>query len=290
MTMSAAELREVQIQGSNLAAYEFGRGSVPVIFVSGLGDGAESWQELSAGLTERLTLVSYDRAGIGNSGQLNSALRAPRPASWAASQLREMLAELGVKPPFVLVGHSLGGQIADAFAIRWPTLVAGLVLVDAVDPTLNLQVMPPRQFLDDAISTRAGQGWVWDVAASADEYAMSVPEVRPPTAVVSSAIWRWFEAKQPDLYRPLSLPEIDQHWQMAQLNYAQRWHGKLVVAHTAGHRVHQDAPELVREIIAATVTAGTTGAALALDGQRILRLGGSVRPTSPSGPRQSSGS
>jgi pimeloyl-ACP methyl ester carboxylesterase len=281
MTMSSAELREVVIRGSRLAAYQSGSGSVPVVFVSGLGDGADSWGDLIAGLAKGLTVVSYDRAGIGASGQLDPALRSPLPASWAASQLREMLAELGVDPPFILVGHSLGGQIADAFAIRWPTLVAGLVLVDAVDPTLNLQVTPPRQFLDDAISTRSGQGWVWDVAASADEYGGSVPDVCPPTAVVSSAIWRWLEAKQPDLYRPMSLPEIDQRWQLAQLNHARRWHGQLVVAHTAGHRVHQDAPELVREVIAATVSAARAGSTLQLDRQRILRLGGSVRPTSP---------
>jgi len=291
MVMSHAELRKVLVQGTSLAVYESGSGSSPVIFVSGLGDGADVWNKVTSGLADGLTLVSYDRAGIGNSCHLHySDLPSPLPASWAASQLRDLVGELNLEPPFVLVGHSVGGQIADAFAIRWPTLVAGLVLVDAVDPTLNLQVTPPRPFLDDAISTRPGEGWLWDVAASADEYAASTPDVRPPTAVVSSAIWRWFEAKQPDIYRPLSLSEVDQRWQIAQLNHARRWHGHLVVAHEAGHRIHQDAPALVGEVIAATASAAASGSALQLDRERILRVGGSIRPTSPAAAPSQSGS
>ncbi|TCN36869.1 pimeloyl-ACP methyl ester carboxylesterase [Kribbella orskensis] len=261
--------------------YQSGSGSPPVIFVSGLGDGAEVWQAVTSGLTDGRRLVAYDRAGIGNSGQLNPAdLRSPQPASWAASQLRALLDELRIEPPFILVGHSVGGQIADAFSIRWPTLVAGLVLVDAVDPTLNLQIEPPRQFLDDAISIRPGQGWIWDVAASAEEYASSAPTFCPPTTVVSSAIWRWFEAEQPALYAPLSLSEVDQRWQLAQLNHARRWQGQLVVAHEAGHRVHQDAPELICEVITATTSAAATGSTPNLDSQRLRRVGGSLRPTS----------
>jgi transposase InsO family protein len=40
--------------------------------------------------------------------------------------------------------------------------------------------------------------------------------------VIGSAIRRWFQAKRPGLYRPLSLAEVDQRWQLAQLQYAHR--------------------------------------------------------------------
>jgi pimeloyl-ACP methyl ester carboxylesterase len=79
--------------------------------------------------------VSYDRAGCGESGDLAPHdASVPQPASWAAEQLREVLNCVGDRRPVVLVGHSLGGQITDALAIRWPAAVAGLVLVDSVDP------------------------------------------------------------------------------------------------------------------------------------------------------------
>jgi hypothetical protein len=104
-------------------------------------------------------------------------------------------------------------------------LVSGLVLVDAVDAELNLRIDQPRTTLDDAVPGRAGRGWTWDVAVTAVEYLATVPQSRPPTVVVASAIWRWFQAKQPKLYRPFSMAEVDQQWQLAQLHYARRWHG-----------------------------------------------------------------
>ena len=106
-----------------------------------------------------------------------------------------------------------------------------------------------------------------------------------PRALIgwSSAIWRWFQAKQPELYRPLSLVEVDQRWQLAQLAYALRWKGDLVVAHEAGHRLHQEAPDLLVAAINAVVEAARSGTALQLDRERVRQAGGSIRPTSIAG-------
>jgi hypothetical protein len=152
-----------------------------------------------------------------------------------------------------------------------------------VDAELNLDMSPPRPVLDDASASRAGRGWKWDVAASAAEYAATMPADRPPAVVIASAIWRWFQAKRPELYRPLSLTEVDQRWQLAQLQYARRWSGELVVAHEAGHRLHEEAPGLLVTAIAAVVEAAASGAPLHLDRARVRRAGGSVRPTSAAG-------
>lgn len=147
----------------------------------------------------------------------------------------------------------------------------------------NLDTSPPLPVLDDAVPARAGRGWKWDVAASAAEYAATEPSVRPPTVVVGSAVWRWFQAKRPELYRPLSLSEVDQRWQLAQLQYARRWSGELVVAHEAGHRLHEEVPGLVATAVAAVVEAAASGTPLRLDRVRVQQNGGSVRPTSAAG-------
>lgn len=288
MATTEVDARKLDVHGTGLAVYTFGAGDPAVVFISGLGDAAKVWQPVIAQLENPPALVSYDRAGCGNSDDLTPQHAfTPRPASWAAAQLYELLNRAGIKLPVVLVGHSLGGQIADAFAIRWPAAVAGLVLVDAVDPELNLEIDPPRPALDDAIPARAGHGWKWDVAASAAEYAGTAPIVPPPTAAVGSAIWRWFKARQPELYRPLTLAEVDQRWQLAQLRYARRWSGELVVAHEAGHRLHEEAPELLSTAIAAVVEAARSGTPLRLSSEKIRQSGGSVRPTS-AGPQQNS--
>lgn len=48
--------------------------------------------------------------------------------------LRSLLGEKGLKAPYVLVGHSLGGLYMQYFAKKYPDDVAGIVLVDAVYP------------------------------------------------------------------------------------------------------------------------------------------------------------
>jgi pimeloyl-ACP methyl ester carboxylesterase len=284
MVASQEGTQKLDILGTRLAVYTSGAGAPDVVFISGLGDPGSVWRPVIERLENLTTTVSYDRAGCGGSDDLAAQhAAAPQPASWAAAQLHELLNRAGARQPVVLVGHSLGGQIADAFTIRWPAEVAGLVLVDALDPELNLATRPPRPVLDDAVPARAGRGWNWDVAASAAEYAATEPSARPPTVIVGSAIWRWFQAKRPELYRPLSLPEVDQRWQLAQLRYARRWRGELVVAHEAGHRLHEEVPGLVATAVAAVVEAAASGAPLRLDRVRVQQNGGSVRPTSAAG-------
>jgi len=54
-----------------------------------------------------------------------------------ASELRSLLRASKVPPPYILVGHSLGGAIVQVFAHSYPKEIAGLVLVDPEDGRLN---------------------------------------------------------------------------------------------------------------------------------------------------------
>lgn len=51
-------------------------------------------------------------------------------AQQMAEALRRVLGAAGLKPPFVLVGHSFGALLVRVYAGLWPAEVAGLVLVD----------------------------------------------------------------------------------------------------------------------------------------------------------------
>jgi pimeloyl-ACP methyl ester carboxylesterase len=71
-------------------------------------------------------VVAYNRAGYGASepGPL------PRDSGREAAELKALLEALSVRPPYVLVGHSLGGLNAQVFAAQYPEDVGGLVLLD----------------------------------------------------------------------------------------------------------------------------------------------------------------
>ena len=105
------------------------RGSA-VVLESGVGVTSAGWAWVRPEIERFAQVVSYDRSGIGWSEE-----GARRPdARGAAEQLRAALAGAGVPGPYVLVGHSLGGEYARVFAGLYPEEVAGIVLLDAGAP------------------------------------------------------------------------------------------------------------------------------------------------------------
>jgi pimeloyl-ACP methyl ester carboxylesterase len=105
-----------------------GRGARTVILESGLGDTLDVWKSvqplIAAGCARTL---SYNRAGYLGSDNSN----APRDSETIVAELRAELKRQNIRPPYVLVGHSLGVLYMQYFARNYPEEVAGLVLVDS---------------------------------------------------------------------------------------------------------------------------------------------------------------
>ena len=97
-----------------------------MVLVSGLGDGFRPWSEVQPAVAEFARVLSYDRLGLGQSEQGS----APRTVSRMTDELHALLARTGLRAPYVIVGHSLGGFVAQLYAARYPHDVRGLVLVD----------------------------------------------------------------------------------------------------------------------------------------------------------------
>jgi pimeloyl-ACP methyl ester carboxylesterase len=119
-------LHDVPSEGGTLRMRTAGAGTPTVVFESGSGWAGDYWGPLLDELADSATVVSYDRAGLGASTAKPTSLR---PTA-VAGRLREALETSGFAPPYVLVGHSLGGLHVRAFAYQWPEEVLGLVLVD----------------------------------------------------------------------------------------------------------------------------------------------------------------
>lgn len=71
-------------------------------------------------------MCSYDRGGAGCS----EPGAQPRTSQQFAEELHALLNYAGIQDPYVLVGHSLGGNNVQIYASRYPDEVAGMVLVD----------------------------------------------------------------------------------------------------------------------------------------------------------------
>ena len=120
----------VAIEGVRLHVVSRGRGTPTVVLDSALAGSSLSWSEIQPRLAELTRVVSYDRAGFGWS----DASPAPRTVDNMVEELDQLLANADVEAPYVLVGHSYGGWIAQLYASRHRQNVAGLVLVDTPHP------------------------------------------------------------------------------------------------------------------------------------------------------------
>jgi pimeloyl-ACP methyl ester carboxylesterase len=113
-----------------------GRGSPTVVFENGAGDFSLAWSLVQPRLAETTRACSYDRGGYAWS---DPGAR-PRTYDQISLELHTALERAGERGPFVLVGQSYGGLVVRGFAHRYPSEVAGMVLVDAVheDQRVNM--------------------------------------------------------------------------------------------------------------------------------------------------------
>lgn len=115
----------ITVYGQKIHYLEAGSGSV-VILLHALGADTSDWSKVIAPLSEKYHVIAPDQIGAGKS---DKPLINYRPATWV-DFLEGLYKELKIERA-TLVGHSMGGATAAAFALRYPEKVLCLVLVDA---------------------------------------------------------------------------------------------------------------------------------------------------------------
>lgn len=101
-----------------------------VVFEGGSRNTIDKWGSVPELLARDATVFAYNRPGYGDS----DAAATPRDGRTIVEELRAVLRHKGLKPPYVLVGHSLGGLYVQLFARAYPEEVKALVLVDSLYP------------------------------------------------------------------------------------------------------------------------------------------------------------
>jgi pimeloyl-ACP methyl ester carboxylesterase len=128
----------VEVGGRKMHIDCTGDGKPTVVLDSGLGDTYISWRKVQPEIARFASVCSYDRAGLGYSDPSPE----PRTAKVIAQELHALLQAAPIPPPYILVGHSMGGYDVRLFASLYRSEVAGMVLVDASHPDQERRLPP----------------------------------------------------------------------------------------------------------------------------------------------------
>jgi len=120
----------VSVNGLNLHVAQKGDGQVAIVFLHYWGGSSRTWGPVTDRLSEHYRCVAVDLRGWGRSDRTASDFS----LAAQASDVDAVIAELGLTD-FVLVGHSMGGKIAQIVASRHPSGLRALVLVAPAPPT-----------------------------------------------------------------------------------------------------------------------------------------------------------
>lgn len=219
-----------------------GTGAKTVVFEAGLGDTLEVWDPVQEPIAEHCTrTVAYNRAGYLGSDPADEK----RDAASIVRELRVELQRRGIGPPYVLVGHSLGGLYMQYFARNYPSEIAGLVLLDSthwnqglhLDKSANAPYTSMRQVT--LFMTWIARRELDDSMSAGEEVHTSPPAVEVPTVVLSST-------RVPQGQSPTSR---DQEERMQDDIATDFPFARRVDVENSGHYIQRDRPDAVIDVV-----------------------------------------
>ncbi len=143
--------------GLTLSVEDSGSGDVPLVFLHFWGGTARTWAPVSAALPACFRTVALDARGWGHSDRPDCGYE----VATMADDVEAVIAALQLDR-FVLVGHSMGGKVAQLLASRCPPGLAGLVLV-APSPAQGKALAPQeREAMIGAYASTEAIGWTID--------------------------------------------------------------------------------------------------------------------------------
>ncbi len=229
---SAGDVRHARVGAGEVAYATFGTAGPVVVLESGLGEDMREWRAVAQALAPCARVVTYDRPGIGRSAPRPDA--APVRADVVARQLAELLRALGLPPPYVLVGHSLGGLYVQAFARAMPGDVAAVVLVDASSP-----LEPPGVFVSTAPPAPGTSAAAEEAGVAPSVAALRAGPPLPPVPLVVLAATDHGDT-----------PGREALWRDVQARTAAASpRGRLVVVEGSGHFIQTDRPPAVVDAV-----------------------------------------
>jgi len=221
------------VNGQNLHIETSGASGPTIVFEAGLGNDSTTWKLIADPIAQFARVVLHDRAGLGQSLPMNNKDSAIT-ADEVATNLHALLSAANIRPPYLLVGHSLGGLYMQMFARKYPGDVSGVVLLESsssdapseLKTRARLEPGTPAYLEEEGISESNRQ------VANGGPF----PNV-PLTVIAATDHGPYFKEWEPTLMR------LQQ--QLATLSPQ----GVLIVAKGSGHDVQIDRPEMVIDAV-----------------------------------------
>lgn len=240
----------VVIDGRRVAFEVAGYRSATVVFESGFGNDRGVWSSVLGDVSTFARAFRYDRPGYGASDSTTT----PRTASQIVSELRATLSAAGLEPPYILVGHSLGGMYMEYYAKTFPEEVSALVLVDSKPADVygrcvaefNADRCGPSD--DQVDGLPAHMQAEWRAIPQAEMELMAALPLRPMPFFVLSA----------ELPEDPTGSDVHELWLQAQADLAAQLPTSVhIVVPGSRHYIQLDAPQAVIDAIRSAVDAAS---------------------------------
>lgn len=224
-----------------------GRPDVVILLEAGATLDAGSWAKVIAAIENQTdaTIIAYDRAGMGRS----TPLATPYALRDEVARLHRLLGRLAPKRKLVLVGHSYGGFLIQAYANLYSAEVAGMVYVDANTIEGIGGTAGAQKLIESILATDAAGKASFNDKRLAHAYVDTVQAMAalpPPCGIPIAVLTQGDEAGGAD-------PAALRQWRTGHAALAARWGAPLRYAPGSGHLIPQDRPDLVADAILWTV-------------------------------------
>jgi pimeloyl-ACP methyl ester carboxylesterase len=205
-------LTHVAGPSGSLRVDDGGSGGLPVVFIHSFAGSTAHWSAQLAHLRKSRRAVALDLRGHGRSAP-------PSDNDYAieslAADIAAVVDQLGLKR-FVLVGHSLGGAAAIAYAAANPDRVAGLLLVAApgkVPPEQARKIMAAMESDYDKVTQDFWNKLLSGARPNVKEQVASQMHSVPKKAslIIIAATFRYDPLPALQRYRGPKLAIITQH-------------------------------------------------------------------------------
>lgn len=120
----------VKIDGIDIHYKKYGSKDKYIILLHGFGSGTYTWDKTIKELSEKFTVISFDRPGFGITERVFNEDLNPYNTDYHVELIKKIMDEFKIKKT-TLIGNSAGGSLATLFTNKYPNLVENLILVDA---------------------------------------------------------------------------------------------------------------------------------------------------------------
>jgi pimeloyl-ACP methyl ester carboxylesterase len=213
---------------------------------------AAGWAKVFVEIQKSTRICMHDRAGLGSS---DGAIT-PRTSLDMINDWRSLLREARIAPPYLLVGHSIGGFNVRVFASKYPDEVLGMVLVDSSHPAQLArfsEFLPPESPGEPVMLRLLRHGPDPSSSPERIDFRESAEQVRTtatlglkPLVVLSQSP----QALQPPGLPPEIRDNMPQAWAELQNSLLSlSGNSRQVIANHAGHNIQLEEPQLVIDAI-----------------------------------------